>query len=244
MTAEADRGGRAPVPVQRPGVAVLLTPFIPLAIALEIAHATPALDLRHRRARDRPDRRAHGAATEELAAQVGPRDRRPAQRHLRQRAGADHRAVRAQRGPPRGGQGLDHRLDHRQHPAGARRGDARRRPRPRAARTSTRTAANVQASMLFLAAGGAGDAGDLPAGRGQGLPSPTAESGRLGATVEHLSLAVAIVLSWPTWSGLCSRCRPTRPVQPAVRRGARGGLGWSVRRSVIYAVRRRRSRSA
>ncbi len=78
-----------------------------------------------------------GLATEELAARVGPGHRRPAQRHLRQRAGADHRPVRPQRGAAGGGQGLDRRLDHRQHPAGARRLDADRRAQAPAPDAST-----------------------------------------------------------------------------------------------------------
>ena len=56
--------------------------------------------------------------------------------------------------------------------------------------------------MLFLAGGGVGDAGDLRARRGQRPALPSAEIVDYGSTVEHLSLAVGVVLiltyvGWP-----------------------------------------------
>ena len=55
-------------------------------------------------------------------------------------------------GPPRGGEGVDHRLDHGQHVAGARGRDVRRRPAGAIASTSTARPRARSRSMLLLAA--------------------------------------------------------------------------------------------
>ena len=107
--------------------------FIPIAVGLELAHASPVLIFGAAALGVIPTAAVMGEATEHLAAQTGPGHRRLPQRDLRQRAGADHRLLRAQGGAPGGRQGLDRRLDHRQHPARAGRGDARRRPQARQA---------------------------------------------------------------------------------------------------------------
>jgi hypothetical protein len=76
----------------------LLVPFIPIAIVLELTHASAsiifvpsALGVIRRPA-------LMGRATEELAGALGPGHRRLPQRHVRQRARADHRLLRAARG--------------------------------------------------------------------------------------------------------------------------------------------------
>ena len=116
----------------------LLVPFIPLAIVLELAHVDPIAIFAVSRGRRDPDGGADGPRHRGAGRPLRPGHRRPAQRHLRQRAGADHRALRAQRRPARGRQGVDHRLDPRQHPARAGRRDVRRRPGPRHADVRSR----------------------------------------------------------------------------------------------------------
>ena len=72
----------------------------------------------------------------------------------------------------------------------------------------------------------AGHARDLRAGRGPGPAQPdAAEAVDFDSTVEKLSLATAIVLIGTYLLGLLFSLQHSQgPVQPAVRRGARGGL--------------------
>ena len=107
--------------------------FIPVAIALELAHAGPVVVFGAAALGVIPCAAVMGEATEAIAARTGPGHRRPAERDVRQRAGADHRLLRADRGPPGGREGVDRRLDHRQHPARDGRGDAGRRAAARQA---------------------------------------------------------------------------------------------------------------
>ncbi len=60
--------------------------------------------------------------------------------------------------------------------------------------TFSRTGAGIQTSMLMLAAAALVMPAIFELVEGKGLPSPGAESVHYGGTVEHLSLAVAIVL--------------------------------------------------
>ena len=202
----------------------LLVPFIPLAIALELAHASATRDLLHRGARDHPHGGADGPGDRGAGGAFRPGHRRAAQRHLRQRAGADHRAVRARRGPAGGGQGLDRRLDHRQRAARARRLDAGRGHRPREpdVQRHRRQRAVVDAAARRR---GADDAGDLRARRGQGLAEPDRRAGRLrlhgreplarGGDRPHRHLRRRSLLL---------AAHPPRPLQPAIRRAGGGGL--------------------
>ena len=162
-------------------------PAQPVGLALPADAADPGRGgARHRGRRRRPRLRHIGARDHSHGGADGPRDRgarrplragrrRPAQRHIRQRARADHRPLRPRQGPARGGEGLDRRLDHRQHPARARRRDVLRRPRPRAAeiQPDRRQLADDDAAARRR---GAADAGDLRAGRGQG-PAPAGRPG-------------------------------------------------------------------
>ena len=129
---ERRRVGSRPVrPVYALGV------FIPLAVVLELAHASPVLvflaaalgrdpdrrgDGRGHRAPRRPDRPGIGGFLNVTFGNA---------------PGADHRLLRAQGGPAGGREGLDRRLDHRQRAARARRGDAGRRPQAARSRRST-----------------------------------------------------------------------------------------------------------
>jgi Ca2+:H+ antiporter len=102
--------------------------------------------------------------------------------------------------------------------------------------TFNTTAANVQSTMLFLAAA----ALVMPAifelvVEGKGLPSPTAEAVDYGSTVEDLSLAVAIVLMGTYICGLFFSLRTHRDLfNPPYAEEHEEGFGWSVRRSVIF----------
>ena len=79
--------------------------------------------------------------------------------------------------------------------------------------------------MLFLAAAALVMPAIFELVEGKGLPIPTAEIVNYGSTVEDLSLAVAMVLIGTYVAGLWFSLRThKRPLQPAVRRGARGGL--------------------
>ena len=107
--------------------------FIPAAVGSRAGPRLPHADLRGRGARRDPHGSADGRVHRAPCGQDRARPRRAAERDVRQRAGADHRLLRPERRAPGGRQGLDRRLDHRQHPAGARCGDAGRRAQARQA---------------------------------------------------------------------------------------------------------------
>ena len=169
MTQPAERFNLRRFLLSGAGWPYLLVPFIPIAIALELAHASAAVDLRRLRARRDPDRRADGPGDRGARGALRPGHRRLPQRHLRQRARADHRLLRAARGPAGGRQGLAGRLDPRQHPARDGRRDARRRPQARAPDVRPH---RRQRAVADAAAGRrrADHAGDLPA-RGRRRPA-------------------------------------------------------------------------
>ena len=96
------------------------------------------------------------------------------------------------------------------------------------------TAANIQSLMLFLA----GAALIMPAifelVEGRGLPSPTAEIVDYGADVERLSVAVAIVLIATYVAGLFFSLKTHRSLFNPPYEEEEETLGWSIRRSVIW----------
>ncbi len=101
-----------------------------------------------------------------------------------------------------------------------------------------RTAASAQSTMLFLA----GAALVMPAifelVEGRGLPAPSDEIVAYGSTVEHLSLAVGVVLISCYVAGLVFSLRTHRDVfNPASGGGEQQGesnvWGWSVRTSIV-----------
>jgi Ca2+:H+ antiporter len=95
-----------------------------------------------------------------------------------------------------------------------------------------RTAATAQSSMLLLAV----TAMVMPAIfvliRGPGLPSPGSERTDYGATVEHLSVAVAVVLILSYVAGLIFSLRTHRDLFNPPEDKSEGDP-WSVRRSVL-----------
>src|SRR3954454_25305 len=158
-------------------------------------------DLLDQRAGGHPDGRADGPRDGGAGRALGPGHRRAAQRDVRQRARADHRAVRAARGAPGGRQGLARRLDPRQHPARAGGVDARRRTAPSAPGLRPHRGRGAGADAA-PGGGRACDAGDLPARSG---PRPARSDGQGGALQRRHRAPVR-----------CGRDRPA----PHLRRGA------------------------
>jgi Ca2+:H+ antiporter len=98
--------------------------------------------------------------------------------------------------------------------------------------TFSRTGASVQTSMLLLAATAMVMPAIFELVEGKGLPSPGAERIHYGSTVEHLSLAVAIVLIFTYVAGLFFSLKTHRDIfNPEYEE--EDTWGWTVRRSVI-----------
>jgi Ca2+:H+ antiporter len=97
------------------------------------------------------------------------------------------------------------------------------------------TTASVQASMLFLAAAALVMPAIFELVEGKGLPSPGAELVEYGSTVEQLSAAVAIVLIATYIAGLLFSLRTHRDLFNPVHEEEddEGRFGWSVRHSVM-----------
>jgi Ca2+:H+ antiporter len=97
-------------------------------------------------------------------------------------------------------------------------------------------AASIQSTMLLLA----GAALVMPAifelvVEGRGLPSPSAEVVNYGSTVENLSLAVAIVLIATYIGGLVFSLRTHKDLfNPPYADEHEEGFGWSIKRSVLF----------
>jgi Ca2+:H+ antiporter len=98
--------------------------------------------------------------------------------------------------------------------------------------TFSRTGASVQTSMLLLAAAALLMPAIFELVEGKGLPLPGAESVNYGSTVEHLSLLVAIVLICTYVAGLFFSLKTHRGLfNPDY--GDEDSWGWSVRKSVL-----------
>jgi len=96
------------------------------------------------------------------------------------------------------------------------------------------TAANAQSLMLFLAAAALVMPAIFELVEGTGLPSVNAERVNYGSTVEHLSLAVALVLIGTYVAGLVFSLKTHRDIfNPPDERGEETTFGWSARRSVL-----------
>ena len=95
------------------------------------------------------------------------------------------------------------------------------------------TAANVQSLMLFLAAAAMVMPAIFELVEGQGLPSVNAERVDYGSTVEQLSVAVAVVLAGTYLAGLLFSLRTHRDIfNPPEESTEETTFGWSARRSV------------
>jgi Ca2+:H+ antiporter len=100
--------------------------------------------------------------------------------------------------------------------------------------TFSATAANVQSLMLFLAAAAMVMPAIFELVEGSGLPSVSAERVDYGATIEHLSVAVAVVLIGTYVAGLLFSLKTHRAIfNPPEEQDEETRLGWSARRSVI-----------
>jgi Ca2+:H+ antiporter len=99
-----------------------------------------------------------------------------------------------------------------------------------------RTAASVQSAMLMLAVAALIMPAIFELIEGKGLPQPGAERVDYGGTVEHLSLAVAIVLIVTYVAGLVFSLRTHRslfnPAQDDEEEEEHGEIPWSVRKAV------------
>ena len=235
MTADAQkRGGVLGFLWSAQGWPYLLTPFIPLAVALEIAHASPTLIFAIAAAGIVPTAALMGLATEELAAKSGP----GIGGLLNVTFGNAPELIIALFALNAGLQevvkasivgsiignillvlgasmlvgGLKH---------------ERQRFNPQAA--------SIQSTMLFLAAGALMMPAIFELVEGKGLPSPDAELVSYGSTVEKLSVAVAVVLITTYVLGLLFSLRTHKDLfNPPYAEEHEEGFGWSVRRSVIY----------
>jgi Ca2+:H+ antiporter len=98
--------------------------------------------------------------------------------------------------------------------------------------TFSKTGAGVQTSMLLLAAAALLMPAIFELVEGKGLPMPGAELVDYGSTVEHLSLAVAVVLMLTYVAGLFFSLKTHRDLfNPEY--GHEGTSGWSTRTSVF-----------
>jgi Ca2+:H+ antiporter len=98
--------------------------------------------------------------------------------------------------------------------------------------TFSRTSAGVQTSMLLLAAAALVMPAIFELVEGKGLPQPGAQMVDYGSTVEHLSLAVAIVLIVTYGAGLFFSLKTHRALfNPEY--GDEDSWGWSTRTSVL-----------
>ena len=96
------------------------------------------------------------------------------------------------------------------------------------------TAANVQSLMLFLAAAALVMPAIFELVEGTGLPSVNAERVDYGATVEQLSVAVALVLAGTYVAGLLFSLKTHRDIfNPPDENTDVTAFGWSPRRSVL-----------
>jgi Ca2+:H+ antiporter len=96
------------------------------------------------------------------------------------------------------------------------------------------TAANVQSLMLFLAAAALVMPAIFELVEGSGLPSVSAERVDYGSRVEHLSLAVALVLIGTYVAGLVFSLKTHRVIfNPPEEQAEETQFNWSTRRSVL-----------
>jgi Ca2+:H+ antiporter len=236
MTApEKRRGGALGFLLSAQGWPYLLTPFIPAAVVLELAHADAVLIFAVAALGIVPTAALMGLATEELAAKSGPGvggllnvtfGNAPELiiALFALNAGLQEVVKASIVGSIIGNVLLV--LGASMLVGGLRHDRQRFNPQ----------AASVQSTMLFLAAA----ALVMPAifelvVEGRGLPSPSAEIVNYGSTVENLSLAVAIVLMVTYGFGLLFSLRTHKDLfNPPYAEEHEEGFGWSVRRSVIF----------
>jgi Ca2+:H+ antiporter len=232
MTEGSQRGGAVGFLLGPQGWPYLLTPFIPLAVLLELVHASSGLIFAVAALGIIPTAALMGLATEELAARSGPGiggllnvtfGNAPELIIALFALGEGlHEVVKASivgsiignvllvlgAAMLVGGWGRDQQRFQAQ-------------------------AATIQASMLFLAAAALVMPAIFELVEGRGLPNPSAEIVDYGSEVEHLSLAVAVVLIATYVCGLLFSLRTHRDLFNPPYAAEEEGFGWSVRRSVL-----------
>jgi Ca2+:H+ antiporter len=232
MTEGSQRGGAVGFLLGPQGWPYLLTPFIPLAVLLELVHASSGLIFAVAALGIIPTAALMGLATEELAARSGPGiggllnvtfgNAPELIIALFALAEGLHEVVKASivgsiignvllvlgAAMLVGGWGRDQQRFQAQ-------------------------AATIQASMLFLAAAALVMPAIFELVEGRGLPNPSAEIVDYGSEVEHLSLAVAVVLIATYVCGLLFSLRTHRDLVNPPYAAEEEGFGWSVRRSVL-----------
>jgi Ca2+:H+ antiporter len=233
MTAEAQRGGVGRFLRSAQGWPYLLVPFIPAAVALQVADANASLIFGVAAVGIIPTAALMGLATEELAARSGPGiggllnvtfGNAPELIIALFALGEGlHEVVKASIiGSIIGNILLV--LGASMFVGGLGRDQQRFNPQ----------AASVQASMLFLAAAAMVGPAIFELVEGRGLPAPSAEIVDYGSTVEHLSIAVAVVLIGTYLAGLLFSLKTHKDLfNPPYVEEEEKGLGWSVRRSVL-----------
>jgi Ca2+:H+ antiporter len=97
-----------------------------------------------------------------------------------------------------------------------------------------RTAANVQALMLMLAAAALAMPAIFQLVAGGGLPQPTEKAHNFGGDIEHLSIAVAIVLLITYFAGLFFSLKTHKDLFNPEHGDEEGEEPWSVRKSVTW----------
>ncbi|MGZ5357738.1 MAG: calcium/proton exchanger [Solirubrobacterales bacterium] len=212
----------------------LLVPFIPLAIVLELAHASPSLIFGAAAAGVIPTAALMGRATEEVAAQSGPGiggflnvtfgNAPELIIALFALEAGLHEVVKASI--------IGSILGNILLVMGAAMlfgGLVGRRERQR----FDRTAANVQALMLFLAVAAMVMPAVFELVEGQGLPGIEQDRVDFDSTVEKLSLATAIVLLASYALGLVFSLKTHRSLFNPDYEEAEDTWGWSIRTAVI-----------
>jgi Ca2+:H+ antiporter len=210
----------------------LLVPFIPLAIALDLAHVSPTLIFFSSALGVIPTAALMGRATEELAARSGPGiggllnvtfgNAPELIIALFALEAGLHEVVKASIiGSVIGNVLLV--LGASMFVGGL----GRERQR------FSRTTATAQSSMLLLAVAAMAMPAIFELVEGKGLPGPGSERVDYGSTVEQLSLAVAVVLMLSYVAGLVFSLRTHRDLfNPPGEDDREHGEPWSVRRSV------------
>jgi Ca2+:H+ antiporter len=211
----------------------LLTPFILIAVAFEVAGAPPALVFFASAAGVIPTAALMGRATEELADRSGPGiggllnvtfGNAPELIIALFALGQGlHEVVKASL--------IGSILGNTLLVLGAAMFVGGLKVDPSGRQRFNRTAASAQASMLLLAAAAMVMPAIFELVRGPGLPSPGSERIDYGSTVEQLSLAVAIVLILSYIAGLIFSLRTHRDLFNPVQEHAEDP--WTVRRSVV-----------
>jgi Ca2+:H+ antiporter len=104
----------------------------------------------------------------------------------------------------------------------------------RARQSFNRTAANAQATMLFLAVAALIMPAIYALVAGDGLPAVDSELVDFGSDLEELSIGVAVILGISYLAGLLFSLRTHRDVfNPPYAEQEHEGFGWSVRRSIV-----------